>query len=200
MCPMTEIWIAAISLVLIIGSNPPVPQTDIFGIPIAVPKTDAFGFPLLRPLTDAYNHLPITDNQGSTFLVPVPSNGSHPTPQPETDAFHNPVLVPKTDVYGQPVTDKSGNPIMVPKPYSQVTPTTTPQASGSTPKPGKIVCNQGWTFPMNADSPTSGAGDEETLSKLRTKFSFCREDDIVAVKCTEVGSCDTLYILLWFNK
>lgn len=118
-------------LFLIIGSNPPVPQTDIFGIPIAVPKTDAFGFPLLRPLTDAYNHLPITDNQGSTFLVPVPSNGSHPTPQPETDAFHNPVLVPKTDVYGQPVTDKSGNPIMVPKPYSQVTPTTTPQTPGS---------------------------------------------------------------------
>ena len=168
---------------LFVGDHQPVPQTDIFGIPVPVPKTDPFGFPILRPKTDAY-HNPITDEYGSTILVPVQANTDQPTPKPETDAFHNPVLVPKTDMYGQPVTDKDGNLVKVPKPYLQSTPTRMPE--GSTPKPGTIVCNPGWTYPMNVDTPTSGTGDNETLPKLRSMFSFCHEDDIVAVRCTEV--------------
>jgi hypothetical protein len=119
-------------------------------------------------------------------MVPVPANTTQPTPKPETDAFHNPIMVPKTDVYGQPVTDKNGNPVLVPKPDTNAIPTTTTQQVSGSPEPGRIVCNQGWTYPMNVDSPSTGNGDNETLANLRSKFSFCSDDDILAARCSEV--------------
>lgn len=47
---------------------------------------------------------------------------------------------------------------------------------------------------MNVDLFILGAGDEEILFKFRIKFFFCYEDDIVVVKCIEVGLCDIFYI------
>ena len=59
----------------------------------------------------------------------------------------------------------------------------------ATPSAGTIICNHGWTQEMNVDTPNDGDnGDYETIPKLREKYAFCDDGNIIAARCYKAGT------------
>lgn len=182
--PVTDDFGETVSLVpqYVTQARPtPSPATDIFGRPfIRYPKTDEFKNPVLVPKTDALGN-PVTDASGQTTLVPEYATQDIPTVQPPTDKFGNPLLSPITDEFGIPLRNH-----MVTDAFGQ------PHASNNTLIPQPYKCVQGWSSFMNVDTPKDavvsgelyGAGDIESLSALRQKFSFCAHP--TSIKCQSV--------------